>query len=103
MPEVAAGGPIPSAGRIVKLDPPEAASGLGARDWRLKEPVVTRRKAAGSTLPTAYGLLPSASESRIPYLESRRILWGWYEPTERARELIQNREYRYISPAIDWT
>jgi phage I-like protein len=30
------------------------------------------------------------------------ILWGWYEPTERARQLIANHEYRYISPAIRW-
>jgi phage I-like protein len=59
MPEVAAGGPIPSAGRIVGMDPPEA-------------------------------------EGR------RTFLWGWFEPTERARMLVKNREYRYISPAIDW-
>jgi len=59
MPEVAAGGPIPSAGRIVSIDPPETSG-------------------------------------------RRTILWGWFEPTERARALIQNREYRYISPAIDW-
>ena len=32
MPEVAAGGPVPSAGRIVRLDPPEPATGLGTRD-----------------------------------------------------------------------
>lgn len=59
MPEVAAGGPIPSAGRIVGIDPPEA-------------------------------------------MGRRMILWGWFEPTERARTLMRNREYRYISPAIDW-
>ena len=59
MPEVAAGGPIPSAGRIVGIDPPEA-------------------------------------EGR------QTFLWGWFEPTERARTLVKNREYRYISPAIDW-
>lgn len=59
MPEVAAGGPIPSAGRIVGINPPEA-------------------------------------EGR------RTFLWGWFEPTERARALVKNREYRYISPAIDW-
>jgi phage I-like protein len=63
MPEVGAGGPVPSAGRIVKLDAPEAFSGDA----------------------------------------SRLILWGWFEPTDRARRLIANREYRYISPAIDWT
>ncbi|HET7840760.1 MAG TPA: phage protease, partial [Terriglobia bacterium] len=72
MPEVAAGGPIPSAGRIVRLDPPEV--------FRV-----------------------SGHESRVPSPQPRFILWGWYEPTERARRLIGNREYRYISPAIDWT
>ena len=62
MPEVAAGGPIPSAGRIVGIDEPEEfMRGSG-----------------------------------------RNILWGRYEPTPRAHELIKNREYRYISPAIDW-
>ncbi|TAM79173.1 MAG: hypothetical protein EPN47_19385 [Acidobacteria bacterium] len=59
MPEVAAGGPIPSAGRIVGIDPLEAQG-------------------------------------------RRTFLWGWFEPTERARTLVKNREYRYISPAIDW-
>ncbi len=80
MPEVAAGGPIPSAGRIVKLDSPELFrtwdSGLGTRE---------------------------GTEPRTPDPKSRFILWGWYEPTDRARWLIANREYRYISPAIDWT
>jgi phage I-like protein len=64
MPEVALGGPVPSAGRIVGLVGPE--------------PYVD----------------PRGTE--------RQILWGDYEPTPRARELIQNREYRYISPAINW-
>jgi phage I-like protein len=59
MPEVAAGGPIPSAGRIVGIDPPEARG-------------------------------------------RQTFLWGWFEPTERARALVKNGEYRYISPAIDW-
>jgi len=77
MPEVAAGGPIPSAGRIVKLDAPEplgiGGSGLGVR-----------------------------SESRTPNPQTRFVLYGYYEPTERARKLIASREYRYISPAISW-
>ncbi len=64
MPALAAGGPIPSAGRIVKLDPPE----------------------------------PFPASGREP----RFLLWGWFEPTERARRLIANHEYRHISPAIDW-
>jgi phage I-like protein len=72
MPEVAAGGPIPSAGRIVGIDPPEK---LGAN---------------------------RESGSLFAAHPSRSILWGWFEPTERARTLVKNREYRYISPAIDW-
>jgi hypothetical protein len=55
------GGPVLSAGRIVKLDKPESFNGTG-----------------------------------------KHILWGWFEPTVRARELIANKEYRYISPAIRW-
>jgi phage I-like protein len=55
------GGPVISAGRIVKLDKPESFNGTG-----------------------------------------KHILWGWFEPTARARELIANKEYRYISPAIRW-
>jgi phage I-like protein len=55
------GGPVLSAGRIVKLDKPESFNGTG-----------------------------------------KHILWGWFEPTARARELIANKEYRYISPAIRW-
>jgi len=79
MPEVAAGGPIPSAGRIVGIDPPEklqANSELRIAN-RKDDPPLTAR-------------------------HSRSILWGWFEPTERARSLVKNGEYRYISPAIDW-
>ncbi|MGD0922484.1 MAG: phage protease [Terriglobia bacterium] len=81
MPEVAAGGPVPSAGRIVTLDRPEPLNGSRKLE-------VGNREGPNSLLP--------ASGSRL-------ILYGWYEPTERARELLQSREYRYISPAIDWT
>jgi phage I-like protein len=79
MPEVAAGGPIPSAGRIVKMDPPEL-------------------------LPISEGGVRDAPpQSANPSPDPRWILYGWYEPTDRARRLIANREYRYISPAIDWS
>src|SRR5208337_142701 len=73
------GGPVLSAGKIVKLDEPEeygtGDSGLGA----------------GENPQT-----PAASP------QPRMILWGWFEPTARARELIENKEYRFISPAIRW-
>jgi len=87
MPEVAGGGPVPSAGRIVKLDQPEPAPGLGTRDSGFGRP------SAGPAFP----------DSRLASRESHFILYGWYEPTERARQLVKSREYRYISPAIDWT
>ncbi|HET9179009.1 MAG TPA: phage protease [Terriglobia bacterium] len=79
MPEVAAGGPIPSAGRIVGIDEPET---LGANS--------ESRMANGN------------DDSPLAARYSRFILWGWFEPTERARTLVRDREYRYISPAIDW-
>ena len=82
MPEVAAGGPVPSAGRIVKLDRPEPLNG-------------SRKLEAGN-------IRQPTDNSPLPTSDSRFILYGWYEPTARARELLQSREYRYISPAIDW-
>jgi len=64
MPEVAAGGPIPSAGRIVAIAGPQPYTD------------------------------PAGVE--------RQILWGDYEPTEKARAHIAAKEYRWISPAINW-
>jgi phage I-like protein len=61
MPDVAQGGPVPSAGRIIALEGPEHFDRLG-----------------------------------------KLVLYGLYEPTERARRLIRSGEYRYISPAIAW-
>jgi Mu-like prophage I protein len=81
MPEVAAGGPIPSAGRIVRIDAPEILK-------------------SGNGKPEAGN--GEGPDSRLPASNSRHILYGWYEPTARARQLIAQREYRYISPAIDW-
>jgi hypothetical protein len=82
--ERAAGRPTPSAGRIVALDPPEEFRdpGNGIRDTGKGE-----------------SLTPN-SESRVPSPESRWILYGRYEPTERARQMIKNREYRYVSAAF---
>jgi len=75
------GGPVLSAGRVTKLDEPEQFQNGN------RESGIGNRGKANSQLPTP---------------NSRFILWGRYEPTERARELIANREYRYISPAIRW-
>ena len=97
MPEVAAGGPIPSAGRIVKLDVPESAVGSRQKAEGSKQgPQHTPKNDPSASLPAADCLLPSSS------LGERYLLYGWYEPTDRARQLIKDREYRYISPAIDW-
>lgn len=87
MPEVAAGGPIPSAGRIVGIDPPE-----GMKAGNGKSEVGSRGRGDEGAVPY----------SQLSTSYSRFILWGWFEPTERARALVKNREYRYISPAIDW-
>ena len=71
------GGPVLSAGRVTKLDEPEKfVNGSGA----------ARDEGRASPPPT----------------NGKYILWGWFEPTTRARELIAGKEYRYISPAIRW-
>jgi len=81
--ERAAGEPTPSAGRIVALDEPEefergnGESGVGNRENQ-----------------------PLASHSQLPNSNSRWILYGRYEPTARARQLIKEREYRYVSAAF---
>ena len=77
--ERAAGEPTPSAGRILALDQPEEfrETGKGKRE--------TGR---------------DSGVSRVPSPESRFILYGRYEPTARARQLIKNREYRYVSAAF---
>jgi hypothetical protein len=69
------GGPVLSAGRVTKLDKPVVFSG---------------------------GNGASKPQSPAPSPQPRFILWGWYEPTDRARRLIADGEYRYISPAIRW-
>jgi hypothetical protein len=90
------GGPVLSAGRIVKLDAPEAfRNGNGKMgSGQLGSGQIERKPSA--YLPTS----PSAHLATSP--STRFILWGWYEPTERARQLIAAKEYRYISPAIRW-
>ena len=77
--ERAAGSPTPSAGRILALDEPEEfrETGNGKRDTG-----------------------EASDVSRVPSPASRFILYGRYEPTARARQLIKNREYRYVSAAF---
>ena len=76
--ERAAGEPTPSAGRILALDKPEEFKTSVAR--------------GPSPVATDHG--PRTKDS------ARWILYGRYEPTERARQLIKNREYRYVSAAF---
>ena len=77
--ERAAGEPTPSAGRILALDEPEEFENGN------RESGVGNRKNPDSELPTP---------------NSRWILYGRYEPTARARQMIKNREYRYVSAAF---
>ncbi|HEV2231908.1 MAG TPA: phage protease, partial [Terriglobia bacterium] len=104
MPEVGAGGPVPSAGRIVGLEGPQEfgtpPSFVGRQD-RAWGPVHLPR-GGGKTknsIPLPGG---EGGERCEPGEGLRWILYGQYEPTERARQLIESREYRYISPAINW-
>jgi hypothetical protein len=92
--ERAAGEPTPSAGRIVALDEPEEFS---AGDGQSPE------------LPIDDGRLSMDRQSSLRQLSighrpskigNRYILYGRYEPTDRARKLIRNREYRYVSAAF---
>ena len=106
--ERAAGEPTPSAGRIVELDQPEEfrdaghgpspAEGLrpagGNRDSGLRPPKGYGPQAGIGTRDT--GKTPSPAASPQP----RWILYGRYEPTDRARKLIKSREYRYVSAAF---
>ena len=80
--ERAAGAPTPSAGRILALDPPEA--------FESGDRVIGRSGEQESRSP----------DHRITGSPDRFILYGRYEPTARARTLIKNREYRYVSAAF---
>jgi len=75
--ERAGGEPTPSAGRILALDKPEEfrETGRGTRD-------------------------SGKPQNPAPRTQPRFILYGRYEPTARARQLIKNREYRYVSAAF---
>lgn len=55
-------------------------------------------RAGGEPTPSAgriFSILPPE-----PFQDGQWILYGMYEPTERARGLIRNREYRYSSAAF---
>jgi hypothetical protein len=93
--ERAAGAPTPSAGRILALDKPEEfrQAGHGTRDT-----------GHGKDDPEEQSHNPGPEDprdvSRVPCPVPRYILYGRYEPTDRARTLIKNREYRYVSAAF---
>jgi hypothetical protein len=80
--ERAGGAPTPSAGRILALDEPEPFKSGDGEMGRSGEPESRSadHPVAGST--------------------ARWILYGRYEPTSRARQMIKNREYRYVSAAF---
>jgi hypothetical protein len=80
--ERAAGEPTPSAGRILALDEPE--------------PFNSGDREIGRS-----GEQENRSPDRpITVSPDRYILYGRYEPTEKARKLIRSREYRYTSAAF---
>ena len=81
------GGPVVSAGRIVKLDEPE--------EFRSDVP---RPRLGDRNDSEAQGTGNPKAKIQNP----KFILYGWFEPTERARDLIRAKEYRYVSPAIRW-
>jgi hypothetical protein len=91
------GGPVLSAGRVTRLDEPE----LFTNGSHPSESGAVDRPLQGGG-PEMDSRLRGNDGVRGNDNNRRFILWGWYEPTERARELIANKEYRYISPAIRW-
>ena len=97
--ERAAGEPTPSAGRILALDEPEEFrdTGQGTRDTGQDAGHGT-----GNPASRIHDRGPGAldAETRVPCPVPRYILYGRYEPTDRARKLIKNREYRYVSAAF---
>ena len=80
--ERAAGAPTPSAGRILALDEPEP--------FESGDRVIGRSGEQENRSP----------DHPIAGSPDRWILYGRYEPTDRARMLIKNREYRYVSAAF---
>jgi hypothetical protein len=93
MPEVGAGGPVPSAGRIVELEEPRLLGTPHPPSYAGRQSITWGR----DPLPGGEG-----GERSETGEGSRWILYGSYDPTPRARKLIESREYRYISPAINW-
>jgi phage I-like protein len=82
--ERAAGAPTPSAGSIVALDEPEEFSNADCR--------LSIEKQSSDPSPSI--------GNRQSTIGNRYILYGRYEPTARARQMIKNREYRYVSAAF---
>lgn len=78
----AAGEPTPSAGRILALDEPE------------------RFKSGDRVIGKSAEQENRSPDHQITGSPDRWILYGRYEPTARARQMIKNREYRYVSAAF---
>ncbi len=53
--------------------------------------------ARGGPVPAAGWLKEIEAEP-----DAQGVLWGGADFTTRAREMIERREYKYLSPAIDW-
>lgn len=105
-----ASGPVPE---WVHLFPPGRIAGRDGRAFELADPggVILAFEAAGLDLPVDYehqndkpeaklkGPVPAAGW--IKELDAREDgIWGRVEWTATAREMIANREYRYLSPSF---
>lgn len=105
--------PAKAAPEWVHLLPAGAVNGRDGRRWRLDDPAqVVARSARDSDLPIDYdhesekpkthgGPLPAAGW--IKSLQARADgIWGKVEWTERAAKLIASREYRFLSPVLQY-
>lgn len=65
-------------------------------DHASEQPEVAR----GAEIPSAGRIVSLEEPEKLA--SGQHVLWGLCEPTDRAQELVRNREYRYISPAINF-
>lgn len=100
----------------VHLLPAGEVKGRDGRNWRLDRAteVIRNSQTGGTDLPIDYdheadvpkrvaGPLPAAGWIKTDSLEAREDgIWARVEWTARARELIANREYRYLSPVLNF-
>jgi len=98
----------------VQLLPPGAFTARDGRGFRLDNPngLIARFKADAVDKPVDYehqeddpvrrgnGPVPAAGWIKSIFYDARSGLWAKVDWTARAREMIANREYRYLSPVF---